>query len=185
MSEQATPTLTTSAAPPPLHPNTTPSTSTKPNSKGIDIQQALSILSARGAHGHDHSHAHDNSQSKSGATTKDMGNKACGCHGDPVPDDADGMGQTIDLLEPSSSNKEEEKATAAVANADEIEKQRQQLAEDRKQRKIQIQQALDNMSVKELLQHVMKTQQDRVAAYREYERYVFSLFFVGTCRSST
>ena len=69
MSEQATPTLTTSAAPPPLHPNTTPSTSTKPNSKGIDIQQALSILSARGAHGHDHSHAHDNSQSKSGATT--------------------------------------------------------------------------------------------------------------------
>jgi hypothetical protein len=111
--------------------------------KSIDIQQALTILSAR-TEDPNHTHEYD----------------GC-CHGARAPENAKDMGQTIDMTAPTPVPAPED-----IPNEDE-EKKRQ---EERVRRRQAIHAELERMKVKELLQAVMKAQQDRVMAYRDYER---------------
>jgi hypothetical protein len=110
--------------------------------KAIDIQQALTILSAR-TEDPKHTHNHD----------------GC-CHGARAPENAKDMGQTIDMVTPTPLPASED-----IPNEEEQKK----LQEERARRRQEIHSALERMKVRELLQAVMKAQQDRVAAYRDYE----------------
>jgi hypothetical protein len=139
----------------------------KQHQKGIDIQQALSILSER-----------SNAETSADAHNSDSTSGGCGCcHGAPTPEHAKTMGQTIDLLAENNSTKmmvveeEDQEATSSLSK-EEQEQEEQRLQEERsKERLAQIQKELNGMSDKELLQAILKAQQDRVATYREYERY--------------
>lgn len=115
-----------------------------PAAQAIDIQEALTILSARTE---DPNHTH--------------GHEGC-CHGTPAPEDAKGMGQTIDMTAPTPTTP----ATEEFPNEEEQKK----LQEERAKRRQEIHDEMERMTVRELLQAVMKAQQDRVAAYRDYER---------------
>lgn len=125
---------------------------------GIDIHKALDILAARSSTGHDHSHSHSND---------------VGCHAHQT-EDKRFMGQTIDLESPTTSSG----ATTAQPQTT-VEQQQQQQQNDteaiRKEQEARRQQLakelevkLKSMSVKELLQTVMETQQQRVSTYTEY-----------------
>lgn len=111
--------------------------------RGIDINKALSILSAR---------------SDPSENTPNKNNDGCGCcHGSEIPKNAKNLGQTIDLL---------------TNNSGQAEVQEEQRLEERAKRLQRIHEELKSMNIKELLQAVLQAQQDRVATYREYERQV-------------
>jgi predicted DNA binding CopG/RHH family protein len=117
-------------------------------SKEIDIQAALSILSDRTA---------DSSSSKA--------EDGCGCHGTKPPENAKNMGQKIDLLPGKQEGNEEEEQKILE---EKVEQERAQ--QERAKRHEDIRKELNNMGNPELLQALLKAQEDRVAAYREYER---------------
>jgi hypothetical protein len=117
---------------------------------GIDIRQALDILSSRTSH--DHSHEH--------------GNEQAACHGSAT-DEARAMGQTIDLNAPAR-----DPSTLPAASAQSMDEAKQELDEARKARGEEIRAHLQSMSIKDLLQAVMEAQRERVATYRVYDRYV-------------
>lgn len=122
--------------------------------KGIDIHQALSILSAR---------------SSGPSESRPDGGCDC-CHGSHVPEDAKSMGQTIDMLAPTSTttppsgNETEGESSSIPSDATTL------LQKERTERLEKIRQQLLTMTDKELLQAVIKAQEDRVTTYREYER---------------
>lgn len=138
-----TPAGTANDAPPP------PSSS----NQGIDICQALDILSARTSHDHSHSHSDEQDGCQQSAT-----------------DESKAMGQTIDL------NPSEEKVPDPEQVAKSMEEQKEKLEQDRKIREEQIREHLTTMSVKDLLQAVMEAQRERVATYRSYDGYVSFVF---------
>jgi hypothetical protein len=113
------------------------------NSKGIDVQEALSILSARTA---------DSSSSKA--------EDGCGCHGTKPPENAKNMGQKIDLLARKETGNEQEEQKISE----------EKIQQERAKRHEEIQKELNNMGNSELLQALLKAQEDRVKAYQEYER---------------
>lgn len=97
------------------------------------------------------------------------------CEGETVPDNAIGMGQTIDLLAPTVTDKKSDESSGGSSSIDDqelLEEQRKKLEEERRKRRLEIQNELNAMCVRELLQQVMKAQQGRVATYRDYERCV-------------
>lgn len=103
------------------------------SSKGIAIEDALSILTLRKPHQH----------------------SDCNCIGDS----AKHMGQTIDLLGTTS--------TANEQNDEEMKKETLQIKRAVRQKKVQNE--LNDMSERELLQAVLKVQEDRVKTYTDYE----------------
>jgi hypothetical protein len=116
--------------------------------RGIDIQQALSILSARS----------DPSENQ----PDDRGGGCGCCHGTEIPKNAKNMGQTIDMLAGPDGGPIESPS---------VEKQAKEQLEDERTKRLQkIQTELKSMSDKELLRAVLQVQEDRVATYREYER---------------
>jgi hypothetical protein len=117
------------------------------SAKAIDIEQALTILSARTE---DPNHTHDH--------------HGC-CHGAQAPDNSKDMGQTIDMTAPTPLPASEE-----IISEEEQKKQQEERARRAARRRQEIHAELERMEVRELLQAVMKAQQDRVAAYRDYER---------------
>lgn len=112
-------------------------------SKGIDIQEALSILSARTS---------DSPSSKSDG--------GCGCHGSKPPENAKNMGQQIDLLADTATVNEQEEAKIQEA----------EVQQERAKRHQEIRIELNSMPELELLKTLLQAQEDRVKAYREYER---------------
>lgn len=119
---------------------------------GIDIRQALSILSAR-----------------SEQMEEDSGKDGCGCcSGNEVPESAKSMGQTIDILATPTS-KHSEQAASSQTEEERVQEQ-QRLENERKERQENIRTEIQSMSEKELLQAVMQAQQERVATYKEYEK---------------
>lgn len=126
---------------------------TESSRQGIDIRQALDILSARTSHDHSHSHSDKQDGCQKSATIE-----------------SNAMGQTIDLNAP-------EEATIAdpEAVAKSMEEEKKKLERDRKTREEQIRAHLQTMSVKDLLQAVMEAQKERVATYRAYDGYVVAL----------
>ncbi|CAB9505473.1 expressed unknown protein [Seminavis robusta] len=138
--DSTTPTADSSA------PSAAPAVAPAPSKQtGIDIQQALDILSDRSPHDHSGCHAHQTDQLKS-------------------------MGQTIDLNNNSTS---EQNNNNNNENDDPDQKQQQELEDleqRRKERAAQLQEELKSMTVKELLQTVLETQQQRVATYQGYNQ---------------
>ena len=133
------------------------------NQSGIDIQRALDILSTRSTcSGNDDHHSPTN-----------------GCHhhhaNDPnqaaTPEELKSMGQIIDLFEDKDQSNngsdnditEPEKSAKAEVAKQEQEKQRQVRME-------QMMAKLESMTIKELLQTVMQTQQQRVEVYHGYNK---------------
>jgi len=118
----------------------------EPASKqGIDIRQALDILSARKSEAHSHT-------------------ENGGCHHHDAPEESKSMGQTIDL------NKPAEPETPPETVDPDMEAQRQQLEEERAKRRIEIEEQLQSMTVKELIQAVTEAQQKRVTTYKDYDK---------------
>jgi hypothetical protein len=119
---------------------------------GIDIQKALDILadpSSQKSHDHDH---HDHSASSGG------------CHDHQQTDDLSSllksMGQTIDLAAQTPVPQQKNDAQDEGKKAEDEQR--------RKERAAQLLAELKSMSVKELLQTVLETQQQRVATYQGY-----------------
>mmetsp|Transcript_16400 Transcript_16400/g.24176 ORF Transcript_16400/g.24176 Transcript_16400/m.24176 type:complete len:242 (+) Transcript_16400:107-832(+) len=116
--------------------------SSKSSSKdGIDIQKALDILSLRTSDAGSVGH-HDHSHD-------------CQHH---VPQGGQEMGQTIELVQDEVESLSKS-----------MEDQRKILQEEQKKTGEKIKEKLETMTVVELLNKVMESQEDRVAAYREYD----------------
>jgi len=142
------------------------SASSNKNLDGINIHDALSILSLR---------------AKSGGERELT---------DRTNQDKKGMGQTINLFQSEDdecknasltwdnmsklngcgcmANGTEGKAPTIVETADEEEK-RKQMEKERKERELKIRLELENLSVKDLLNAILGVQKDRVLAYKEFD----------------
>jgi len=70
------------------------------------------------------------------------------------------MGQTLDLVQT------EEDANSITES---MEKQRQEIQDQRRNRELEIRAELESMTVRELLAAVMEAQTGRVETYREYD----------------
>ena len=177
---------TTATTETPLSQPSTTRGSQQQEKMGIDIHKALSILSARSSssshnHGHvghdgnchnPHHHHLDGQVTTTSGAVSSSDKHACGggCHGDPIPDNVEGMGQTIDLLATKTKDDASDNKTQSFSEEEE-EQEKQRFEQQRRlKRKQQIQDELDQMLTRELLQYVMKTQQERVVAYRDYEK---------------
>jgi hypothetical protein len=126
--------------------------------QGIDIRQALEILSSRSAHSHDDHHDQNNDIDGS-------------CH-EHVPDEAKAMGQTIDLMTSAGGREEELNEDASGAAAPGHEQDMEEKKKARRKREVAIKEKLQSMNVTDLLGAVMEAQSERVATYREYDGYV-------------
>ena len=118
---------------------------------GIDIRQALDILSSRSCHSHGHSHHSDSS---------------CDVN---IPKEATSMGQTIDLNQVTKFS-EEQSLEDVQEIADSLEDKRKELNETRETRESEIRAKLETMTVQELLHEVMTAQEGRVICYRDYDQ---------------
>jgi hypothetical protein len=112
---------------------------------GIDIFEALGILSSRTGGGDDHDHSHSHAAGGD-----------CQHH---VPEGGTNMGQSIDLV----STEDAQDIMKSMEN------QKQELADERTKRRAEIQATLESLTVRELLASVMDVQTARVATYREYD----------------
>ena len=115
--------------------------------KGIDIRKALEILSTRSAEPHSHPENGDG-----------------GCHHN-APKAAIQWGQRIDL---EGDTEDSHKDTTDES----IEAQREKLEGERAKRRVEIEEKLNSMSVKDLLGCVIQSQHQRVASYRTYNKCV-------------
>jgi len=131
--------------------------------QGIDVREALHILSLRNPEEHGHSHDHHHQHSSLTA-----------CHEAPTKD-AVNWGQRIDLGASESSSSNATSQEEAVAN---IEKQKEQLEKERAERRAVIEKKLETMSISELLQCVMNSQEQRVATYRSYDKCVIAMLLL-------
>jgi len=143
----------------------------QPQEQGIDIRRAMEILAARASEPHSHSE----NQRDAGGCDHAHGSKE-------VPEECRRMGQVIDIFEKVQvDNPDEEMVCDADAEDDvadsEAARAKKTLAEkkaaldaERSGRLEAIEIELRSMSVVELLDAVLEAQQQRVAAYRAYDR---------------
>eukprot|EP00584_Thalassiosira_punctigera_P019321 CAMPEP_0172552404 /NCGR_PEP_ID=MMETSP1067-20121228/44776_1 /TAXON_ID=265564 ORGANISM="Thalassiosira punctigera, Strain Tpunct2005C2" /NCGR_SAMPLE_ID=MMETSP1067 /ASSEMBLY_ACC=CAM_ASM_000444 /LENGTH=231 /DNA_ID=CAMNT_0013340383 /DNA_START=55 /DNA_END=746 /DNA_ORIENTATION=- len=136
---------------------TPPPPASSSSRKGIDIRDALSILSARakdGGGGERHHH-------------------------DVVTDEMKRMGQTIDVAPPNDDGggggeeggvPENESPPSVEEEKEEVERRRREVARSERERmREEMREELRSMGVSELLRTIFMAQQERVATYREYE----------------
>jgi hypothetical protein len=150
----------------PLEPDdsSSPTTAaTKQEQTGIDIQKALDILACRSSsssHDHDHEHRHEHSTLSSSS----------GCHSHPTANELlKSMGQTIDLTQTTQTMSGLPENASAQDEEDEGKrKQEEDQRQQKEQRAQQLLVELKSMSIKELLQTVFETQQQRVVTYQGY-----------------
>uniref|UniRef100_A0A7S4ILF5 Uncharacterized protein n=1 Tax=Odontella aurita TaxID=265563 RepID=A0A7S4ILF5_9STRA len=144
---------------------------------GIDIRDALSILSSRAVAGGD-----------------------VGLHEgtEEISDEHKAMGQTIDLLESTEASNsgcgcgsrsradvgegiesgESDRASCGATSADALtsidqQQMKKDLEKRRKEREEEIQTKLKDMPIRSLLNTVFEAQRERTTTYQEYDRYVF------------
>ena len=79
-----------------------------------------------------------------------------------------GMGQTIDLLAPAAPS-QDGVGEARILSEEDRQEEKDKIKRQREERLQRIEQELQSMSDVELLQAVLKAQEDRVATYRFYE----------------
>jgi hypothetical protein len=150
---------------PPTHPATSNSNTLAGQQQGIDIRQALSILSARSEPSENHPHGVNATTSNTSAAAAAAA--ACGCcHGAPVPEAAKTMGQTIDLM----ATPDDDSNAATIEETRRLEQEEAEATKKQKAERLEkIQAALNSMNQQELLRAVLQAQEDRVATYRDYE----------------
>ena len=122
---------------------------------GIDIYQALDILSQRQPH---HSHQQRTTTATTTSTTTSEHGDACHNH---IPNGGKDMGQNIHWMQMEGETTEDIVAT--------MEQQRRLIDQERQSRLVAIQTQLESMSVSELVAAVLEAQMGRVETYREYD----------------
>jgi len=142
---------TASEQPSTVHDSTT--TTTKSSTTGIDIQDALTILSERSSQKEGEHHKHNDNINGGG------GGGGCGCN-QSIPKGGKSMGQTIDILEPKNDKDNDEMS---------LEEKKKLLEQERLERSKKIQEELQNMTSSELIKTVLQAQQDRVVTYKLYD----------------
>jgi len=144
-------------------------TNSNSNSKqGIDIREALEILALRNPDDHDHSHDHRHHHQPHSSSLS-------ACHEAPTKD-AVHWGQRIELGESSSednNNNDDDNVGSHEETMANIEKQKDRIEKERADRRAVIEETLASMSVIELLECVMNSQEERVKTYRNYDKCVF------------
>jgi hypothetical protein len=110
---------------------------------GIDIRQALDILSQR---------------SSEPAKEENSSIPSCGCHQN-VHKDAHQWGQRIDIGGGDTDVTKESEMETDVAK----------VQMERAERRVQIEECFSSMSVKDLIGCVISSQRERVATYRTYD----------------
>jgi hypothetical protein len=149
--------------------NRSTSSSQQQSSQGIDIRQALDILSSRTPHDHhDHHHGHSLGGGRGGCS--------CQHEGRELPDDvkqAATSGQVIDLFAAPTT-------TTAVEEGEQQQQQQQQqlqmIEETKQQQKLKSEQNKKELVEKlrtvsklsDILRLILKTQEDRVTTYKQY-----------------
>lgn len=128
------------------------------NRSGIDIQRALDILADRSGCGNDHSKTH-----------------GCHNHADDhnhaaTAEDLKSMGQTIDLFNDETGDDEKNSDITEAEKHAKAEAAKKVQEEQRNERMEKMKAKLQSMTVKELLQTVMETQQQRVEIYQGYNK---------------
>jgi hypothetical protein len=145
------------------------------NTSGIDFRQALEILSLRAAEStssNENANHPDVRSLHSGSTSV----SSCPCCRQPsVPESVKQLGQLIDLHPVSYSDKSE---VSSLPGDDELKRQKQELDATRSRRRQELLAEIQGMSVATLLRAVMAAQQQRVATYKSYDRYVL-IFYRG------
>lgn len=119
--------------------------------EGIDIRLALEILSQRSPEGNPYQ-------------------RPCECihHAPPM---AKNMGQVIDISG-DSSTRDESSSSVVQSEGTSQQSQKQGMEVERAERRRAIEEGFRSMTVKELLSTVLQAQEERVATYRVYDRYV-------------
>lgn len=118
-----------------------------PTHAGIDIHEAMEILSARKA------------TEQQGSSKKD-GCACCSLPSNLPNENAKQWGQRIDLM--PACVKEDGKKT--------LEWDKEKVEKERSERRAAIENRLQSSTPKDLLSCLLQTQQDRVTAYRDYDR---------------
>jgi hypothetical protein len=113
------------------------------SSKGIDIRQALEILSARGDH-----------------TGPIRDGPRCGCCEKP-PNFAS-LGQTIQLIDSENNG--------STTDLQEIEDLRNKVSEERAKRRNEMEEKLSSLNKEELMKCFFEAQEQRVKTYRLYDQ---------------
>jgi hypothetical protein len=143
--------------------------------KGIDFHQALEILSAR-ASSSSSSLPASNDEEENRSRPQDAAatatpSSSCPCCSQPssLPDSVKNLGQVLDLYASSSS---ENDGSPSLPSAQDLKAEQQQLDATRRRRQEELRRELQQMSIPDLLRAVLQAQQQRVAAYRSYDRCV-------------
>jgi hypothetical protein len=136
---------------------------------GIDFRQALEILSLRAA---ESTSSHDDNENRPDGRPLHDGSIAissCPCCRQPsIPESVTQLGQVIDLHPDSSAGSD----ASPILGEDEQRRQKQELDATRSRRRQEMLAEIQEMSVLSLLRAVVAAQQQRVAAYKSYDRYV-------------
>lgn len=135
---------------------------------GIDFHQALEILSARAASSSSlPSNDEENRSLPTEATTATAtATSSCPCCSQPsIPDSVKQLGQVLDLY--SSENEQ-----PPLPSVEDMKARKEELDKARRQRQEELHLRLQTMSVPDLLKAVVSAQQQRVAAYKSYDRCV-------------
>ena len=131
---------------------------------GIDIRQALDILSSRTPHTHDHDHAHAHDHHDT---------RCCGGGADnPSSAELKSMGQTIDLLAPSAVSSvdfSQSSSPSQTTNTTSISTTTTTTTITPIERRQKIRDSLRDLPFIALLKMVLTAQEDRVRTYRLYD----------------
>jgi hypothetical protein len=140
---------------------------------GIDFHQALEILSARAASSKSSLPSNDEDENRSlpnddDATRTTTTSSSCPCCRQPsLPDSVKQLGQVLDLY--SSENEDQ---LTSLPSPEDMKAQQQELDVQRRERQEELRRELQVLSVPDLLRAVVSAQQQRVTAYKSYDRCV-------------
>jgi len=137
------------------------------------VREALHILAARPS-SHEHGH-HEHERAPPDADASSL--VACHDQGAPTKD-AVNWGQRISL---GSNDDEDDTGETAAAS---LEDQKEKLEQERAKRRAVIEEKLASLSVEELLQCIMNSQEQRVVTYRAFDSYVLLVYCHIACCSS-
>lgn len=126
-------------------------TSSSSNEKGIDIQQALEILSQRGTN--------------TGLSSSRTGGVGLKCNCCEKPANFASLGQTIHLIDDDNDTEHPNEAVLR-----DMEALKQKVNEERQQRQKELETKLDTLSKEELLKCFFEAQEQRVQTYRLYDQ---------------
>ena len=146
------------------------------SSKGIDIRQALYILSSRTPHHHGHDDSNIASSQEEGEAKS---TSCCQTEGQELPSDSimktTGGGQVVDLFAPTAKEQQKqqkEQQQRLQTIGEEKQHQHKQQKQKAEENKAELHKYLHSSTTKisDLSRLLLKTQEDRVSTYHQYEQ---------------